>query len=316
VAPRKTHPTGRPGSAAPPLFILAPPRSFTSVTCAMVGEHPEMLGLAELNLFVVETIGDLRKLHRVRARLQHGLLRSLAELAFSEQAEDAVEAARAWLADNEALTTVELFRTMQEWADGRSLIDKSPLHVYSRDALARMGAHFPDAYFLHLTRHPGETLRSLFQLRVESREKARQRAPALVARFDAAPVDESSPEKLWLEPHLNVLEFLKEVAAERQMRLRGEDLMSEPAKHLAHIAEWLQKRSDSEAIDAMMHPETSPFAAYGPPNARYGNDPSFMEKPRLRPYSFEPRPLQWQTPDGRTLELGDSVKTVARMLGY
>ena len=30
-----------------PLFILAPPRSFTSVVCAMIGNHPQMLGLPE-----------------------------------------------------------------------------------------------------------------------------------------------------------------------------------------------------------------------------------------------------------------------------
>ena len=37
-----------------PLFILAPPRSFTTVTSAMIGQHPEMYGLPETNLFVAE----------------------------------------------------------------------------------------------------------------------------------------------------------------------------------------------------------------------------------------------------------------------
>lgn len=35
-----------------PLFILAPPRSFTSVVCAMIGQHPDMCGLPEVNLAI------------------------------------------------------------------------------------------------------------------------------------------------------------------------------------------------------------------------------------------------------------------------
>jgi hypothetical protein len=38
-----------------PLFILAPPRSFTSVICGMIGQHPQMYGLPEVNLFAGET---------------------------------------------------------------------------------------------------------------------------------------------------------------------------------------------------------------------------------------------------------------------
>ena len=47
----------------PPLFILGAPRSFTSICCAMLGNHPDMFGLAETNLFGAATIGDLAPFH-------------------------------------------------------------------------------------------------------------------------------------------------------------------------------------------------------------------------------------------------------------
>ena len=108
----------------PPLFILAPMRSFTSVTCAMLGCHPQMYGLPEINLFAGETMAEMQELYRQRAHRDQGFLRVLAQLAFSEQTEETVEAARQWLLDNAELSTAELFRTMQSWLPDRILIDK------------------------------------------------------------------------------------------------------------------------------------------------------------------------------------------------
>ena len=71
-----------------PLFILAPPRSFTSVSCGMIGQHPQLLGLPETNLFARADYNQLALLFRVRPRLQHGLLRAIAELYASSDGAD------------------------------------------------------------------------------------------------------------------------------------------------------------------------------------------------------------------------------------
>ena len=39
-----------------PLFLLAPPRSYTSLVNAMLGQHPQAFGLPELCLFNVEKL--------------------------------------------------------------------------------------------------------------------------------------------------------------------------------------------------------------------------------------------------------------------
>ena len=41
---------------ADPVFVLAAPRSFSSVVCAMLGQHPELHGLPETHLFVDDTM--------------------------------------------------------------------------------------------------------------------------------------------------------------------------------------------------------------------------------------------------------------------
>jgi hypothetical protein len=40
-------------------------------------------------------------------------------------------------------------------------------------------------------------------------------------------------------------------------------------------------RQDGEALETMMHPERSPYARPGPRGATRGNDPNFLENPKL-----------------------------------
>lgn len=298
----------------PPLFILAPPRSFTSLTCTMLGCHPQMFGLPEVNLFAADTVAGLHELYSERRRLQYGLLRSLAELAFSEQTEEAVDAARDWLLENKDLSTAEVFRTMQHWAGDVVLVDKSPLHVFMPESLRRIEASFPDARYLHLTRHPGTTTQSALDLRKGMVEKFAGPSQT-VSAGNVAP-DPDLPEKLWLRPHLAILEFLEDVDRHRQMRLRGESFLSQPTVYLPQIAEWLEVRTDNEAVSAMLKPENSPFAGYGPSNAPFGNDPNFLERPQLRPYQDVPRALTWDVAPGNSAELSESVRAYGMMFGY
>jgi hypothetical protein len=305
----------------------------------MIGNHPEMFGLAEINLFWAETVGELhtrlpgsfgerrakaaqprpmaflRLLPEVRRRLESGLLRSLAEIAFQEQSDETIAATRSWLAENEAMSTAELFRTMSTWAGDRMLIDKSPLHVTNANALPLIGREFPDAYFLHLTRHPADTLKSVENIRKDVREthasigaEGQANGKEHVAASDA--------DDVWLKWHARILEFLQDIPPERKMCVRGEDLLGDPPVHLAKIAKWLGVRTDAAAIEAMMHPEQSPFAKPGPPAAPFGTDPNFIRSPALRQFKFTPRPLGLTAEDGTLTRFSEPVIAQAKMFGY
>lgn len=303
-----------------PLFILAPPRSFTSVSCAMIGCHPQMFGLAETNLFTADLYEELTRVYRMRRRLQHGLLRCIAELGLGGQTEENIETAKQWLDENLEVPTAEIFGDLVAWGEPRNLVDKSPSYVYKPEHLERILVAFPDARFLHLTRHPRGTCESIYKMRQQvhaGSAQLRKKFKRLGERMERAQNKvELTPETMWLSPHRNIVEFLEIVPEHQQLRLQGEDLLSEPARHLRDIAEWLEVSTDDEAVDAMLHPETSPFACPGPKNAKFGNDPEFLESPALRDYERKDlsldEPLSWDD----SMCFGDETIEYAREFGY
>jgi len=301
-----------------PLFILAPPRSFTSVICGMVGQHPQMYGLPEVNLFAADDyVGLSERVYRLRPGFRHGLLRAIAELGLGGQTVENIETAQTWLDEHSHTPGGDIFLDLAEWAAPRRLVDKSPIYVYAPDALERLVETCPDAYYLHLTRHPRPTCESVYALR-EKVQTALGRAGGGrgAARGNNKLAEVDDPESLWLKPHLRVMEFLEDVPEARKLRLRGEDFMADPDTYLPLVCEWLGISSSSESIEAMKHPENSPFACMGPMNARFGNDPSFLESPGLREYKPKPQSLSGplQGTDGATLS--EDIVEWAGHLGY
>jgi hypothetical protein len=298
-------------SAPPALFILAPPRSFTSVACAMIGCHPQMCGLPETNLFAASGYRELSLLYGLRPRFQHGLLRAIAELGMGGQSEQNIEAAKLWLDEHQHVSTREIFDDLRNWAAPRAVVEKSPMFVFAEGALDRIVDAYPDARFLHLTRHPRGTLESNYKTR-----QMQEKATGKQALGRNAEGDSLTPEKMWLTPHLRVLEALETVPADNCMTLRGESFMEAPQTYLPQICEWLGISREPAAIARMMKPEMSPFARMGPNNARLGNDPSFLRDPALRPHrekaSDLESPLSWDD----SLVFDEVVKHYAMAFGY
>ena len=69
------------------------------------------------------------------------------------------------------------------------------------------------------------------------------------------------------------------------MRVRGEDVLNDTRPHLRTIAAWLGVRTDDDAIEAMTHPEASPFASFGIEGSGIlsGHDPNFLRDPVPHP---------------------------------
>jgi Sulfotransferase family len=316
-APDASRPDAHPspnveGRFSDPLFILAPARSFTSVVSAMLGQHPQMYGLPEIHLFNAETLAELWGFYsQWRQHGRAGLLRAVAQLYSGEQTVQTIMLAQHWVKRRLSCDTGSVFKELVEKANGAILVDKSPETAERIEALCRLQRTFPNARFIHLLRHPlavGRSILETFGELVLSRRDS----------FDYGTNPPTlDPQKWWYRVHLNILLFLKSVPQERQLCIRGEDLLSDPDHHLEKIAGWLGLRTDSAAIEEMKHPERSPFACFGPPNARFGADPHFLAKPALRkPKASNPRleaPLPWRS-DGRGFS--PEVKELARQFGY
>jgi hypothetical protein len=319
------------------VFILAAPRSFSSVVCAMLGQHPQMYGLPETHLFRDEILeGWLRRASEEAFPLTHGLLRAVAQLCFGEQTESSVQLATGWLKRRSSFTSGMIFEELGLRAAPSILVDKSPSMVYSIDSMQRAHRFFPQARFIHLTRHPrGHGHSVLKYLQLLARPEYRPRTAGVeagaapewildLASFSYSPTASKSesetledPQCGWYVLNRNIVTFLKSVPQQQWMIVRGEDLLTNPDRGLRQIAGWLGLRTDDKAVDEMKHPERSLYARPGPPGARLGNDIFFLRNPVLQSSRAEAQsldgPLGWRR-DG--MSFLPEVKELAQTLGY
>jgi hypothetical protein len=296
-----------------PLFIIAPGRSYTSLIGGMIGQHPQMYGLPELNLSHVDTLGEM--LGTLRGPLEFGLaglLRLLAQLHEGEQSEEAVVRARQWITRRSHWTTAQTFAYIQEQVGPRILVEKSPLNTMKMEHLRRLHRIFPQASFLHLTRHPRTAGKSALELRRSLREGDIEGHPGQRTRA-------LDPETGWMRAHQHILELARDLPLGQYVRVKAEMVLRDPRNYLGQLCEWLGVSLDDAAIEAMLHPEASPFACLGPPSARFGNDPNFLKNPVIdfdRLARIKEPPLEGEV-DWRPGEtFTKPVLKLARQFGY
>lgn len=249
-----------------PLFLLSAPRCFSSVFGAMLGQHPQAYGLPELNLFLGDTLGEAWGGTATVFQLHDGLLRTLAQLNDGEQTDDTVTRARKWVLRRTDWPIDKVFSYIQEAVGPRVLVEKGPSVAFSKKSLERMYRFFPKASYLHLVRHPRSMGKSLVALRQSGVLKAQRVI---------------EPDRVWQICNYNITPFAETLPLGQSMRIKGEAVMSDPYLYLPQIAEWLGLDADPESIEAMLHPEASPYARIGPEAAPYGNDPNFLKNPEL-----------------------------------
>jgi hypothetical protein len=299
--------------------MLCPPRSFSSVVCAILGRHPELYDFPELNLFLADTLGDIldgpRLLGTDPSRAPGtpvfpydvGLIRAVAELHFGSQTADTLAQARSWLNERRDWSTRRVFDSLLDKIRPRTGVDKSPWNVLSPEFMERARAMYPHARFLHLTRYPVSAMRSMHEFF--------GRRGFEPAREDNCRTGWTRYARAWCSAHQAVLNFTASLPAGQVLRVRGEDLLREPDVHLPRVAAWLGIRTDADAIEAMKHPENSPFARAPALQGWAGYDPKFLNNPHLRPVDL-PGSLQvpraWRLDPWRTL----TMLELAKRLGY
>lgn len=289
-----------------PLIILTCMRSYSSLVSTMLGQHPQMYGMPELNLFLMDRVKMmLTVFNRLRPNTMHGLYRSVAELEFGGQGPEQIAQAQAWVKKRQGWSSKRMFAHLAKAVAPRIMIEKSPSTLLKADFVERAYEFLPNANYLHLVRHPRATTRSIDTIMRETERKTGK------AKRD------KDPEELWLDNNRHAIELMERLAPGQGMRIRGEDLLQEPEYYLGQICNWLEIRDDEEAIEAMLHPELSPYAHVGPNGARFGNDPNFLGNPyftqREIPEQSLIGPLEWA--DGER-EFSPETVTIARELGY
>jgi hypothetical protein len=298
------------------LMLLSPPRSFSSLVSTMVGQHPQIYGFPELHVMVRDTVGEALRWERACQRYlgPPGLLRVLAELQFGGQTAQNVLTAANWLEDRAHWTSkavVDHVMDLAERATGAVYcLEKSPAITFLPATLERVRQAWPDALYLHVTRHPVTLKNSLEEYieglkRLTPEEKELRLENAITA---------------WPVTQRNILDFCATLAPGQYLRIRGEDVLEDAPRVMGQVAQWLGLRTDEAAIAAMLRPEESPYATLGPVNAPFGNDPKFVASPAFRPGKPRLPRLEdfYATPRGARLDAEKRayLTQLAACLGY
>jgi len=303
-----------------PLFILSPPRSFTSLVNAMIGQHPELLGLPELNLFLADTmqefwVGRGKDGHRKSPFwpiMRHGLLRTISQLYSGEQSMEGIAMAFRWILVRRELSTAEVYKTICHRVSPRIPVDKSPAYIGQIKYLHTLHRCFPNARFIHLIRHPRGQCESV--LNTKGGIFMLMMAGSVDMRGDEPVLD---PQLAWFNGHIQIINFLQTLPAEQWKRVVAEEFLTDIDKGLCEICKWLRIKAGKNELNEMKHPEKSPFASVGPFNARLGNDINFLRSPAIRPATIKTydirEPLPWR-PDKKPFD--PRVIELAREFGY
>lgn len=261
------------------LMLLAAPRSFSSLVSTMIGQHPEIYGFPETDLMTRETVGGVLRWERNCDRYlgPPGLLRTIAELDHGAQTAENVLTAANFLEDCADWKSARMMDYIMDRATAATgakfCIEKSPAITFLPPALERARRAWPDALYVHVTRHPVSHKKSMDEfiehlVRYTPEEKARRQANLM---------------SVWPVMQRNILDFCATLAPGQYLRIRGEDVLSDATSVMHQIAEWLGLRTDDPAIAAMLRPEESPYAKLGPVTAPFGNDQKFVASPVFRP---------------------------------
>jgi hypothetical protein len=229
----------------------------------------------------------------------------LAHYEFGDQTIECLAAARTWLSQRGHWSGADVMDVLMARLGPRIAVEKSPENVESAATLRRLSAAYPRARYLHLTRHPITAQASMARhLLTTLPDQPRLGQPMTGVAA-------------WYRAHARILRFTARLPGHRVIRLRAEDVLNDTSAQLRAIAGWLRLRTDDAAIEAMRHPEGSPFARLGPPESGVvgGHDHGFLRDPVPRPVELPPAvelPTGWHGEN----YLWQRMVELARQLGY
>jgi amino acid adenylation domain-containing protein len=220
------------------LFILAPPRSGTTLLRAMLAGHPRLFAAAELQLLGFNTLDERRRAFSGKFSLWlEGTVRTVMEIRGC----DADEAWRIMESyESQGCTTRRFYKVLQDWLGARILVDKSPSYALDPATLEKAERDFEGAQYIHLIRHPYAMVRSFERYHMDE---------VLFLGKNSFSVRELG-ELVWVISHQNTVEFLRGVPEDRQFAMHFEDLVERPRE----LMEQLCARLGLEFHPALLEP--------------------------------------------------------------
>ena len=282
----------------PALFILAPPRSGTTLVRVMLAGHPGLFSCSELQLLGFRDLAQRRRAFQGRLSLWlDGTVRALMQIR-------GCDADSAWrlMEDYErrGLSTRAFYRELQQGIGGRTLVDKSPFYALDREVLEKAERDFRDPLYLHLVRHPYAAVRSFEDYHMD---QVLPLGPHGFSRRQVA-------ELVWTLSHQNILAFLEGVPPSRFAHVRFEDLVARPGEELGRACEALGVGFHPGLLEPYAAPEAKMLDGVHGVSTPMG-DRKFLEHGRIEPAVGE----AWRGVEEDDF-LGEPTWELAAALGY
>ncbi len=221
----------------PAIFLLAPPRSGTTLLRVMLGGHPALFAPPELELLSFHTLAQRRARFTGRDSFWlEGLTRAVMEIhgCDAQEARHIVERCEA-----EGLTSQALYGRLQSWLGERRLVDKTPSYALDLEILKRAEACFENALYIHLVRQPYGMIRSFEEAKLDQ----------IFFRTEHPFERRELAELIWLVSQENILRFFEKIPDSRRFRISFEELVSDPQPVMQRLCAFLQLEFDPGMVD-------------------------------------------------------------------
>ncbi len=234
LAPRKTREKQK---NPPAVFVISPPRSGSTLFRVMLAGHPKLFAPPELELLSFNTLEDRKQ----ELSQQFAIWLEATVRAVMEAKNCDAETAKALMEDYEKrnMTIKQFYGTLQGWIGDRLLVDKTPSYPLDLNILQRAEEDFENPLYIHLTRHPYATIYSFIEARLDEN----------FFRYQHPFSRRELGELIWLICHQNIVEFLKNVPPQRQMRLQFEQVLKEPADSMRDVCQFLDIEYDPKMLE-------------------------------------------------------------------
>ncbi|MFZ8201755.1 amino acid adenylation domain-containing protein, partial [Alteromonas portus] len=219
------------------VFILAPPRSGTTLLRVMLAGHSMLFSPPELELLWFESLGQRAEHFTGRKSFwREGTLEALKHLKQIDGF-DAEQLLAQF--EHENVSISDFYRNLIDLSNGRILVDKTPTYAYRLSSLEMAEKIFPNAHYIHLVRHPAGMINSF--------EKASLHQILYLNEHDYSSA--KLAELVWYESQKNICQFLANVPQERHLQVHFEDLVSDSDSVMRSICGFLDIEFVNEVLD-------------------------------------------------------------------
>jgi len=298
IPPLSAHSNGTGRKNPPAIFVLAPPRSGSTLLRVMLAGHPLLFAPPELELLSFNTLAERKAAFSGRNSFWlEGVIRAIMGIKScdAEQAKSLMEDC-----EHQQLTTQQFYQLMQEWIGEKCLVDKTPSYALDAEILKRAETDFENAFYIHLLRHPYGMIRSFEKAKLDQ----------VFFRYEHRfPIRELA-ELIWLVSHQNILEFLTCVPHHRQYRVKFEDLVNQPQTMMEGLCQRFGLAFHPDMVKPYKDKENRMTDGIYTVSRMLG-DVKFHEYTDIDPNVAE----RWKTEFSDDF-LGDMTWQVAERLGY